>query len=128
MLGSGPTTLDHPLGTCTLRVSRVQLLEPVRWLPPPLVARPLEEVVASSVLQHARVPQVRQLPPPRQPLALVVLLDVALLAVEVLIMWEPLLRGLQSAQDPTQQVLEVGVEMALLAQAAPKVVRGLRAL
>ena len=100
----------------------------MRGLAPPLVARSLEEVEASSARLHAPVPQVRGLAPPRRPLALQVLLDVALPAVAVLIVWEPHLRDPLSVQDPAQRVLGVGAEKALPERPDPQGVQDLRAL
>ena len=129
MQGSGPTTLDLPLGT-ELVLQGPPRLEVVRRLAPPLVvvARPLVEVEAASARPHVPVPQVRGLAPPLRSQALQVPLGAALPAVAILIVRGPRCRDPQSEQGSTQQAHGVEVETGLLGRPALQEGQGLRAL
>ena len=129
MQGSGPTTLDLPLGT-ELVLQGPPRLEVVRRLAPPLVvvARPLAEVEAASARPHVPVLQVRGLAPPLRQRTPLVPLGAALPAAAILRVREPRYRDLQFEQGSTQQAHGVEVETGLLGRPALLEGQGLRAL
>ena len=131
MQGSGPTTLDLPLGTgLQLVLQGPPRLEVVRRLAPPLVvvARPLVEVEAASARPHVPVLQVRGLAPPLQQRTPLVPLGAALPAAAILRVWEPRYRDLQFEQGSTQQAHGVEAETVLLERPALQDGQDLRAL